>query len=82
MGMKSDMNSSYSRDKYRAKAWDDSPMYVDKKQSVIDVRKVYPNLTHHEFAAMYCTKYRNSGLKVNQIVGFLEKYEQSKAEVE
>ncbi|WP_256846866.1 hypothetical protein [Paenibacillus sp. Pae108] len=48
--------------------FNDAPIKIDVERSVLDVRKVYPDLPEEQFAKMYHRKYRIAGAVVMRIL--------------
>jgi hypothetical protein len=61
-------NNKAKRDsRYRKNQFDKVPI-VDIKQSILEMRKVYSNLTDHEFAAWYSKRFKVSAGDVLQVL--------------
>ncbi|WP_199615526.1 hypothetical protein [Paenibacillus alkalitolerans] len=63
-------NNRHQREHRRKiqRTFDDSPKYVDIKQSILDLRPLHPQLTNEQFARWYEKKYRVKAEEVLRIV--------------
>lgn len=48
----------HEHNKQLIRNWNDAPVSVDVKQSIVELRRIYSNLTQTEFVNFYSRRYR------------------------